>query len=246
MTKEFLQQCLAEGLSLSEIGRRVGREKSTVSYHVRKHGLTPVNATRSANRGGIAKEQLQELVAEELSIAEMARRLDRSVSTIRYWLKRWELWPLPATRRRREARRARLAGKRQAELECRHHGRTQFVFEARGSYRCMRCRQERVAEWRRRVKRTLVAEAGGACSVCGYDTCVAAMHFHHLDPSEKRFALSREGMTRSLEEARREARKCILVCSNCHAEIESGLRELPQARTGKIEGEVHLSNLVER
>ncbi len=30
-------------------------------------------------------------------------------------------------------------------------------------------------------------------------------------------------MTRSLSAARREARKCILLCANCHAEVEGGL-----------------------
>jgi hypothetical protein len=91
----------------------------------------------------------------------------------------------------------------------------------------MRCRQERVSEWRRRVKRKLVDEAGGGCVICGYDRCVAALEFHHLDPSTKRFALSREGVTRSFAEAQEEARKCVLLCSNCHAEVESGVTEVP-------------------
>ena len=46
---------------------------------------------------------------------------------------------------------------------------------------------------------------------------------HHLDPATKEFMLSRHGGTGSLESAREEARKCLLVCANCHAEIESGV-----------------------
>jgi hypothetical protein len=49
----------------------------------------------------------------------------------------------------------------------------------------------RVAERRRRVKRVLVEEAGGCCAACGYDACVAALQFHHLDPPTKSFALMR-------------------------------------------------------
>jgi hypothetical protein len=51
---------------------------------------------------------------------------------------------------------------------------------------------------------------------------MAALEFHHLDPGQKEFALSVRGLTRSLEEVRREAAKCIVLCANCHAEVEAG------------------------
>lgn len=34
-------------------------------------------------------------------------------------------------------------------------------------------------------------------------------------------------MTRSIERAREEAAKCVLLCANCHAEVEAGVRSLP-------------------
>ena len=77
--------------------------------------------------------------------------------------------------------------------ECRQHGMTEFWLEGRGYYRCKRCRLERVSRRRRKVKQILVAEAGGCCALCGYDRCVAALHFHHLDPSSKQFHLSMHG-----------------------------------------------------
>ena len=83
---------------------------------------------------------------------------------------------------------------------------------------------ERVAAYRRRVKEILVEEAGGRCRVCGYDIYVGALHFHHLDPSTKRFAGQPcAGLTGSLQAMREEARKCVLLCANCHAEVEAGL-----------------------
>lgn len=104
---------------------------------------------------------------------------------------------------------------------------TQFGRRAQGGYRCTRCRAEAVARRRRKVKRLLVEEAGGSCRVCGYDRCVAALHFHHLDRAEKSFSLSHRGVARSLAKARSEASKCLLLCSNCHAEVEAGLVTLP-------------------
>lgn len=76
------------------------------------------------------------------------------------------------------------------------------------------------------MKRALIAEAGGKCQVCGYDRCQAALQFHHLDREEKAFALSHEGVARSIKRARKEAAKCVLLCANCHAEIEVGFTTL--------------------
>lgn len=45
-----------------------------------------------------------------------------------------------------------------------------------------------------------------------------ALEFHHTDPKEKDFGIS-TCLTKSIEELKAEADKCILVCSNCHAEL---------------------------
>ena len=82
---------------------------------------------------------------------------------------------------------------------------------------------QRVAARRRRIKEILVAEAGGRCRVCGYDIYIGALQFHHQDPTAKRFTVSRGGTTGSLDSMREEARKCVLLCANCHAEVEAGL-----------------------
>ena len=78
----------------------------------------------------------------------------------------------------------------------------------------------------------LVDEAGGRCAACGYDRCFAALQFHHVDPGAKAFALSHQGATRGIERARVEARKCVLLCANCHAEVEAGVRVLQAPRGG--------------
>jgi hypothetical protein len=62
--------------------------------------------------------------------------------------------------------------------------------------------------------------------LCGYDRSPAALQFHHVDPKEKVFSLSRRGVTIALEAARAEAAKCVLLCANCHAEVEGGFAVL--------------------
>jgi transposase-like protein len=230
MKKEELEQYLAEGLSLEQIGKRVGRTPSTISYHLKKHGLKPVNQQRHLRRVPIDEEQLRELHAEGATLREIARELDRSVSSIRYWIEKFGLGPTAGGRRRAAAIRARLAGEREVRLSCRKHGTTTHVLEAGNRLRCKRCRSEAVAKSRREQKRILVEEAGGACLICGYSKCLAALEFHHRVRKTKLFALSHQGVTRSLEAARAEARKCDLLCANCHVEVENGMAKVPATR----------------
>ena len=92
-----------------------------------------------------------------------------------------------------------------------------------GGWRCKRCRSEAVSRRRRMVKAELIALAGGACKLCGYDRLPSALHFHHVDPDTKLFALAERGFTYALAKAHDEAAKCVLLCANCHAEVEAGL-----------------------
>jgi cytochrome c553 len=81
------------------------------------------------------------------------------------------------------------------------------------------------------VRRILIGESGGRCALCGYDRCVINMHFHHVDPATKELAMTAQ-IGRSLDAFREEAKKCVLLCANCHGEVEAGLVESPppQAR----------------
>lgn len=71
---------------------------------------------------------------------------------------------------------------------------------------------------RRSMKLQGIKMLGGKCSMCGYDRCIDALEFHHVNPSEKEFKLG-SGNTMSWQEYKAELSKCILVCSNCHKEI---------------------------
>jgi transposase len=208
-------------MSLEAIGKRVGKHESTVSYWLKKHGLAAPGAEKHAAKGAVSKEELERLLAAGLSLREIAHRLDRSLATIRHWMGKYELKPAP--RRKRET----VDGSREMTSRCKRHGETSFVREGRGYYRCKRCRLERVAQRRRIIKRKLVEEAGGKCLICGYSRCQQVLEFHHLDPSVKKFQLSHNGVTRSLARSRAEARKCILLCANCHREVEAGITAVP-------------------
>ena len=81
---------------------------------------------------------------------------------------------------------------------------------------------EIVSNFRRNRKQDLLMVHNNQCALCGYNRCVAALEFHHINKDEKLFGLS-NGNCRSLESDLEESKKCILVCSNCHREIHSDM-----------------------
>ncbi len=97
------------------------------------------------------------------------------------------------------------------------------IITTNNKFCCEKCSMKYyVNAHRRRTKEKAIEYKGGKCSICGYNTCVAALQFHHLDPKEKEFSLSHDGHARKWETVKQELDKCILVCANCHAEIHNG------------------------
>jgi hypothetical protein len=171
---------------------------------VQKHGLVANGRAKYAPRGGLEKDALEALCSEGLTVAQIAQRLGRSTSTIRHWLRKFGLKTVGSRRHRDAALQALEAGRTRFISTCHRHGRGEFLVFSGGRSRCARCNGEAVARRRRKVKQILVEEAGGRCELCGYDRYVGALHFHHVDPGRKSFALSHEGITRSLVKSRRK------------------------------------------
>jgi len=76
-----------------------------------------------------------------------------------------------------------------------------------------------VSEQRRKVKLQCIEYKGSVCARCGYAKCPAALVFHHPDPDGKDFGISSNGVSRSFAKCKPEIEKCIMLCSNCHAEV---------------------------
>jgi transposase len=227
MDRASLEQMLGQGLSLEEIGRRFHKDPSTVSYWLDKYSLQAAGHQKHLANGGLAREDLEPLVESGASLAAIAEVVGRSKGTVRHWLKRYGLRTSgrQGAPSRDGVEEARSEDRTTATIVCPRHGPTEHVRESRGYYRCRQCRIEAVVRRRRKVKEILVAEAGGRCRLCHYSRCLAALQFHHLDRTDKAFGVSRRG-ARSLTRLRAETSKCVLLCSNCHAEVEAGFVDL--------------------
>lgn len=79
-------------------------------------------------------------------------------------------------------------------------------------------RVEAVQRRRDKLKLMAVDYKGGKCIKCGYNKCVNALEFHHLDDKTKDFAIGSKGYTRSWEAIKEELDKCVLLCANCYRE----------------------------
>ncbi len=109
MDQDVLTLLLARGLSVERIARRFGRHPSTVAYWMAKYGLEAPGHDKHAAKGGIARERLEEYVAAGMTIAEIAETVGLSKSTVRHWLRRYEL------RDAQQGGRARCRGSRVAK-----------------------------------------------------------------------------------------------------------------------------------
>ena len=83
---------------------------------------------------------------------------------------------------------------------------------------------EAVKKWRNKTKDLILRSMGSKCVICEYNRSSSALELHHLDKTTKSFSF---GGLRARPMAWpvvvEELKKCILVCSNCHREIEAGL-----------------------
>lgn len=66
-------------------------------------------------------------------------------------------------------------------------------------------------------------QATGGCRICG-EADFVCLSFHHLDPTTKRFDISRaRSQGYSLKAITAELAKCVCLCENCHRKLHAGL-----------------------
>jgi hypothetical protein len=99
--------------------------------------------------------------------------------------------------------------------------------EKPGSY-CKACVKQQNYAAKNSIKKQALDYKGNKCQCCGYDKYEGALEFHHLDPKEKDFLISRYGRDATLNDKDlfTELDKCALLCSNCHREVHAGLIKL--------------------
>lgn len=101
---------------------------------------------------------------------------------------------------------------------------------------------QNIKDYRQRLKERAVYVMGEQCQCCGYNKCITALEFHHLDPKQKDFSFGNNA-NRSWASTKEELKKCILLCANCHREIHSNYidsRELKSSFNQERANEIDL------
>lgn len=85
---------------------------------------------------------------------------------------------------------------------------------------------ENVCNFVKNRKSNLISLFDNKCCLCGFDAFQEALDFHHVNPEEKELSLSSNMMV-SLDKQIAEARKCVLLCANCHRGVHGGYYQIP-------------------
>ena len=80
---------------------------------------------------------------------------------------------------------------------------------------------------RKEIRKMALEYKGNKCAICGYNKCIKALEFHHINNDGKDFGISAKGYTRSWEAVKNELDKCVLLCANCHREVHESITQLP-------------------
>lgn len=167
------------------------------------------------NTSKITKEEMQRLVLAGHSKNEICHLLGVSFATVTRLLKRFEIVMRPA---------AAPIPNSIGSHPCKWHGCTNTT----DLHFCSRSCKNKAAVSKRRVvlMEAAVEYKGGKCQSCGYRRWRGALHFHHIDPLTKSFAIRNSGNTFAWAKIRSELDKCVLLCANCHAEVHAGLHDI--------------------
>ncbi len=168
---------------------------------------------------------LEKLVKQKFTIEQISMEVGKSKTSIRYWLKKYDL------------KTSRAFGSEKDEPNgVKFCKRCKFEKDVNDFYRrrngkdtspyCKPCMINQTIERQRIFKNKCIEYKGGKCQCCGYDKYQGSLEFHHLDPTKKDFTIAHARLTKFDKEIKDELDKCILVCANCHREIHAGLIKL--------------------
>ncbi len=170
---------------------------------------------------------LLSLVSQNKSIREISKETGKSYTTVKYWLKKYDL---------KTNFKSFSNGYQNSNLSthCKHcsvlltennvyHSINKKTNKIKKSFICKSCVNKNTAKRWKSSKLKVVEYKGGKCCKCGYNKCIDALEFHHVDPNEKDKSFSNIKL-KKWETIKQELDKCILVCANCHREIHMDLR----------------------
>ena len=127
------------------------------------------------------KQELEYLVNQGNSSWDISRKLNKSQTTVRYWLKKHSIktkYSFSTTDTHKTCPMCKIE-KLHIEFTIRKNNKI-------NSY-CKICTNKYTVEKQRKFKEQCLNYKGNSCVRCGYNRCSSALEFHHTDPTKKEF-----------------------------------------------------------
>ncbi len=169
------------------------------------------------------KNKLESLIELDYSQREIANKLNCSQSSIKYWLRKYNLKTKPKQYNKKN-------GVEKLCPKCKTNKPIGEFYKRTnrndvGGY-CKKCSNLYHSNRVKEVKIKMIDYKGNQCEDCGLkhkNTHYSVFEFHHLNPKEKDPNFGRIKY-QSWDNIKNELDKCALLCANCHrirhAEIE--------------------------
>ena len=155
------------------------------------------------------KQILINYINQGLNTWKIAEKLNTNQTQIRNWLKQYDLKTKRTVNK--------LLNQKQCPKCQEIKPLDNFYQSSKSSSYCKNCISNHNTLNRQQVKQQSINYLGGKCIKCGYNKCIAALEFHHLDPNEKDVDYANYKWIFS-DKLKSELDKCVLLCANCHRE----------------------------
>jgi len=154
---------------------------------------------------------------------DIAKRFNMSIYTVNKFLKRYGFAPGRSGPRSKLTPEEKRRRQKLANLKYRRSKKGKEYFKKyRAEHQDDAIKRHR--NYRLRRKKILVEMLGGKCQICGYDKCLQALEFHHIEEDintkQKRgVAYWTSKFNPKNKNIHKILKKIKLVCANCHREL---------------------------
>jgi hypothetical protein len=163
------------------------------------------------------------------TVKELAIIFGRSLSNIRYWLKKYNLKAYSKYKRNIIINGLKVCNTCKLNKPIDQYMLRTDTHKYRGTCtECHKLQSHQIYKLRQnrhfKKKQDIIKQKGGKCEICSIQSDIVSLYeLHHRDPTVKEFNISK-GIGRSYgnDRLQKEINKCHLLCSNCHKEVHGG------------------------
>lgn len=177
--------------------------------------------TQLKENGTMDRYQLEFLVEQGKSTYEISKIFNKGQTTIRHWLKKYGIKTKNKSFKDGYLKNADFSKDNQSCTRCgiKLTDINAYFRKDKNLYHshCKECHAHHSREKRTKFKSKCVEYLGNECNKCGYNKNISALDFHHKNPEDKEFLVSKMDK-KPWNLVSEELDKCLLLCANCHRE----------------------------